>query len=420
MTSYSAVIVGGGAAGLTAAVFLARGLTASNRPMSVLLLEKQPRVGKKLLSTGNGTCNLSNEGAAPARYHGSRELVKPLLSRFSSRDTVSFFESIGVACIQRPDGKYYPRTEQASAVLDCLRLELASLGVEERCHAKVTDIQKDNGGFILHTPQGDVRAQTVLVCPGGAAAPALGGSTDGYALLAALGHTRTPLFPAIVQLRTDTAFVRAMKGIRVTAAITLRTPRDAVSETGEILFTDYGLSGPAAMQVSRAAADWERQKRGDCTATLDLFPDWEQDRLYQLLKERTALPGRTLENFLTGLLNKRVGQTALRAVGLSLTASAASLTDADLRGLAAHLKAWVFPITGTQGFGGAQVTAGGIRAAEFDPDTLESRLVPGLFAAGEVLDVDGDCGGFNLQFAFSGAYTAANGMLQRLSLQKKG
>ncbi len=411
MNCYSAVIVGGGAAGLTAAVFLARELKGAG---SVLLLEKQPRVGKKLLATGNGTCNISNIHATPARYHGAPELAGSVLAQFSPQDTLAFFESLGLLCTTRPDGKCYPVSEQASAVLDCLRLEMAALGVEERCDAEVTGIQKTKDGFVLSTTNGEVKAKTVLFCPGGAAAPSLGGSSDGYQLLTALGHTRTPLFPSIVQLRTDTAFVRSMKGIRVDARITVKTDREIKAETGEVLFTDYGLSGPAAMQVSRIAADWERQKRGDCTAFLDLFPDREETEIYTMLKKRVALPGRTGENFLTGLLNKRVGQTLLRSLNIPLTTPVAELSDRNLKRLARQMKHWAFPVAGTNGFGGAQVTAGGIRAEEVDYQTLESRKAPGLFLAGEVLDVDGDCGGFNLQFAFSGAAVAAKGMLSHL------
>ncbi|MBQ6706229.1 MAG: NAD(P)/FAD-dependent oxidoreductase [Clostridia bacterium] len=411
MTCYSAVIVGGGAAGLTAAVFLARELKNAG---SVLLLEKQPRVGKKLLATGNGTCNISNIHAAPARYHGAPELAKAVLSQFSPEDTLAFFETLGLECTTRPDGKCYPVSEQASAVLDCLRLELSARGVEERCDTAVLGIKKGKDGFLLSTSTGEVKAKTVLLAPGGAAAPSLGGSSDGYALLTDLGHTRTPLFPSIVQLRTDTTFVRSMKGIRVDARISVKTDREVKAETGEILFTDYGISGPAAMQVSRVAADWERQKREDCVAILDLFPEREEQELFTLLKRRTSLPGRTCENFLTGFLNKRVGQTLLRSIGKSPNAPVTDLTDRDLKQLAGQMKNWVFPVTGTNGFGGAQVTAGGIRANEVEPTTLQSRLVPGLFLAGEVLDVDGDCGGFNLQFAFSGAAVAAKGMLSLL------
>lgn len=414
MQTYDTIIIGGGAAGLTAAVLLGRGAKRQGTALSVLLLEKQPRVGKKLLATGNGTCNISNENATPDHYHGGRGLAAAVIRQFSPADTVAFFNSIGVTCVKRPDGKYYPRSEQAASVLDQLRAEMAVLGIEERCGAAVTSIRKDKNGFQVTTENDTVFAKTVLVCTGGAAAPSLGGSVDGYGLLTALGHTRTPLFPSIVQLRTDVTFVRAMKGLRVDGTVTLKTATAVRSETGEILFTDYGLSGPAVMQVSRIAGDWERQKKGACTAVLDLLPDMRENDLVTVLTRRQSLENRTLENYLTGFLNKRIGQTALRAAGFSLTAPASSLTREDILRLARLLKGWEFPVTGTKGFAGAQVTAGGITAHEFNENTMQSCYVPGIFAAGEVLDVDGDCGGFNLQFAFAGAAVAAGGILAHL------
>jgi predicted Rossmann fold flavoprotein len=218
------------------------------------------------------------------------------------------------------------------------------------------------------------------------------------------------LFPSIVQLRTPTDFVKAMKGMRVTATVWLEANGQKRQDTDEVLFTEYGVSGPAVMQVSRIAADWERQKKGNCTLTVDLFPDMEREQLTALLQQRKGLKNRTLEDFLTGLLNKRVGQTALRAAGFSLATAVETLTDRDIDRVVKQLKGWEFPVLGTKGFSGAQVTAGGIKGEEFDPHTLESRICPGVFAAGEILDVDGDCGGFNLQFAFASAFVAANGI----------
>ncbi len=408
MQLYDTVIVGGGAAGLTASVLLGR------HQASVLLLEKQPRVGKKLLATGNGTCNITNAAATPDRYHGGRGLAEAVMRLFSPLDTVAFFNSIGVTCVKRPDGKYYPRAEQAAAVLDQLRAEAAAFGVTEQCETAVLSVKPQEEVFCVTTDKGDVFAKTVLVCTGGAAAPQLGGSVDGYGLLTALGHTKTPLFPSIVQLRTDVTFIKAMKGLRIDGTVTVKTDKAARSDTGEILFTEYGLSGPAVMQVSRIAGDWERQKKGSCTVTLDLFPDMREADLTAALSRRRALKGRTLENFFTGFLNKRIGQTAVRAAGLSLTDPVDSLTDADIATLASLLKGWEFSVLGTKGFTGAQVTSGGITANEFDQNTMESCYCKGVFAAGEVLDVDGDCGGFNLQFAFASAAVATSGILKRL------
>jgi len=407
--SYDVVIIGGGAAGLAAAVFLGRAEGARR----ILLLEKGPRVGKKLMATGNGTCNLTNIKATAADYHGAPRLADAALEAFSVADTIDFFTSIGVDCATRPDGKVYPLSEQAGAVLDALRLEAQARGVEILCDTKVTALKKQGNAWCVVCENGKYTANNVLVTVGGAAAPALGGSAEGYRLLTDLGCEKKPLFPSIVQIRTATDFVRAVKGIRVDAALTLRTDgRVAAQSVGEVLFTDYGLSGPAVMFVSRIVADWERQKRGEVTACLDLLPDWDNDKLLTRIRQRSRLRGRTLEDLLTGLLHKRVGQTVLRVADvLPLTREVETLTEEELTRVVKTMKNWRIPVTGTQGFGGAQVTAGGIAATEIDPATFALKRLPGVYAAGEVLDVDGDCGGFNLQFAWSSAYVASQAII---------
>lgn len=409
MLRYDTIIVGGGASGLTAGIMLGR-KQPKNR---ILIIEKQNRVGKKLLSTGNGTCNISNENPHITRYHGNTGLAEKVLTRFSPLDTVAFFQTLGVHCVKRPDGKYYPRCEQAAAVLTQMRWELDGLGVEQLCDATVCGLQPQKDTVLVLTDKGNFTANTVLVAAGGAAAPQLGGGVDGYGLLTALGHHKTPLFPSIVQLRTPTDYVKAMKGMRITATVTIQANGQQRQDTDEVLFTEYGVSGPAVMQVSRVASDWERQKKGNCTLTIDLFPDMTKEQLTALLQQQKDLKNRTLEDFLTGLVNKRVGQTLLRAAGFSLSAAVETLTSRDINRIAQTLKGWEFPVLGTKGFSGAQVTAGGIQGNEFDPDTLESRICPRVFAAGEILDVDGDCGGFNLQFAFASAFVAANGIAKK-------
>lgn len=403
MEHVDVAVIGGGAAGLCGAVMLARGGVGR-----VALFEKADRVGRKLLSTGNGTCNITNRDLTLSHYHGQAPaFARPALEVFGEAETRAFFQSVGVECVAEPDGRVYPRSRQAGSVLDCLRMACAESGAALHTGCGVTALKRQKDGFVLETPQGAFAARTVLAAAGGAAAPALGGGNDGYALLTALGHTRTPLFPSIVQLRTDTTFIKAVKGIRVEAGVTLAAPGQTFSRQGEVLFTEYGLSGPAVMAISRLAGDWERQKKGALTAHLDLLPDIPADRVPALLKARLSLAERETGDFLTGFLHKRVGQTLLRAAGIPLTRPVASLTPAECDTVADLLKDWAIPVTGTQGFGGAQVTAGGIRTGEFDPVTLQSRLVPGLYAAGEVLDIDGDCGGYNLQWAWSSAAAAA-------------
>ena len=403
MEHVDVAVIGGGAAGLCGAVMLARG---GAQPVAVF--EKAARAGRKLISTGNGTCNITNRDLSLSHYHGQEPaFARTALASFTGADTRVFFRSIGVECVDEPDGRVYPRSRQAGSVLDCLRMACAENGVILHTGRAVTAIKPQKNGFILTTADGSVTARRVMVAAGGAAAPALGGGNDGYALLAALGHTRTPLFPSIVQLRTDTTYIKAVKGIRAEAVVTLSGAGGTLSRQGEVLFTEYGLSGPAVMAISRLAGDWERQKKGAMTAHLDLLPDIPADRVSSLLTARLAWPAREAGDFLTGFLHKRVGQTLLRAAGISLSRPVGSLTPAEVNAVVALLKGWTIPVTGTQGFGGAQVTAGGIRTAEFDPATLQSRLVPGLYAAGEVLDIDGDCGGYNLQWAWSSAAAAA-------------
>ncbi|MBQ9859318.1 MAG: aminoacetone oxidase family FAD-binding enzyme [Clostridia bacterium] len=406
---YDCIIIGGGAAGLAAAVFLGQAAAKRRVSPSVLLLEKGQRVGKKLLATGNGTCNLSNIFATEKDYHGDKNLVISALKALTIEDTLAFFHTIGVDTAVREDGKVYPHSEQAGAVLDSLRLEAEALGVTIRCQQTVDKLTPCKVGWQVWVEGTPYTARQVLVAVGGAAAPALGGSADGYRLLTDLGCKKTPLFPSIVQLRTATDYVRAVKGIRVDGRISLRLDgKELATRTGEILFTDYGLSGPAVMGLSRYAADWERQKKGNLTAHLDLLPDWDKDSLCARIAQRGKLRGRTLEDLLTGLLHKRVGQTVLRvAEVLPLTRPTDTLTAQECERVATVIKNWSLAVTGTQGFGGAQVTAGGIDGAEIDPATMRLRRHEGLYAVGEVLNVDGDCGGFNLQFAWSSAYVAA-------------
>ncbi len=407
------VIIGGGAAGLAAACYLGRAAAEQHVHKTITVLEKAPRVGKKLLATGNGTCNLTNIHAAKAHYHGDAALAQRLITAFSPIQAMDFFTSIGVDCVTRADGKVYPASEQAAAVLDALRLEAAALGVDTRCDCPVSAIIPTRDGYRLTTPEGDIAARQVLVCVGGAAAPSLGGSAEGYRLLTDLGCAKTPLFASIVQLRTATDFVRSVKGIRVDGEVALRLDGKVLAvASGEILFTDYGLSGPAVMSIARHAADWERRKKGCLTATINLLPDWEEQALCERIAARSRLRGRKLEDLLTGLLHKRVGQTVLRVAGVTpLDRPADTLTDEECARVATVIHGWELAVTGTQGFGGAQVTAGGIATSAFAPDTLMHRQHRGLYAAGEVLDVDGDCGGYNLQFAWSSAYVAAKAIV---------
>ena len=404
------LIIGGGAAGLTAGVLLLR---AGAR---VTLVERGSRVGKKLLATGNGTCNVGNRRMDISHYHGAApSFAEPALAACSPDDAAAFLSSVGVETVSREDGRVYPRSLQAAAVLDCLRTAFAALGGELQCDTEIVKLTADKQGVTAVSADGArFAADNVLVCTGGAASPSCGGFVGGYALLEQLGHTRTPLFAAVVPLKTDTTFVKSVKGIRADVALTLQINGRAVaSHSGELLFTEYGLSGPVVMQISRVIGDFERKPKGLAEAVIDLLPDLSKSQLIEMLRARRTLDNgaRAMELFFTGLLHNRIGQTVVRMANLSLSAPVSSLTDAQIARLVDLIKGWTIPVTGTTGLAHAQVTAGGIATADFDPHTLRSRKAPRVFAAGEVLDIDGDCGGYNLHFAIASAHLAARGML---------
>ncbi len=403
---FDCVVIGGGASGMAAAIFCAE------RGKRVLVLEKAPRVGKKLLATGNGTCNITNIHATPQRYHAAADFVRSALTAFPPATAIDFFERIGVSCVVRDNGRVYPRCEQAGAVLDCLRLTMEQRGVTVQCDSEVTAVTPCKEGWQVTANDQTTSCRNVIVATGGAASPALGGSAACYTLPLSVGHQKTPLYPAIVQVRTDTTYIRAMKGLRTDATVTFAVDgKPVAAHTDELLFTEYGISGPAVMQISRAVGDWERRKQGTMTVSIDFLPTMSYDTVWDdLCRRRTN--GRRVEDLLTGLLHKRIGQTMCRMADLLLSQNGTDLTDQQLHRLCDTIKNATVSVIGTQGFGGAQVTAGGIERSQVDPKTMESKKAKGLYLLGEVLDVDGECGGFNLQWAWSSAYAAAQAIAE--------
>lgn len=388
------LVLGGGASGMMAALTAAE--DSSNQ---VILLERQNRVGRKLLATGNGRCNLSNTGADASHYHGRRpDFVSHALSCFSVSDTLDFFSKLGLVTVTEPDGKIYPFSDQANSVVDVLRLALERRKIEVRCCCEVVSLSKKARGYSLKTQDENFYGDKVIVACGGAAGGKLGGTDLGYRLLQGMGHTLVPVSPSLVQVRTDTTFTKSLKGVRAEAAVTLKQNGIAAAqETGEVQFTDFGISGPAIFALSRHVSGDAGQ-----VLLLDLMRLMSMDELFAYLShKRDSYPSLTLENYLTGMLHNRLGRVVLTAAGLSLEVPCGTLSDNDLRAIINKIKYFPLPVTGVMGLDQAQVTAGGISTDEFRPDTLESRICPGLFAAGELLDIDGDCGGFNLQWAWS-------------------
>ncbi len=408
-------VIGGGASGLAAAIAAAGRLRQAGVLGKTVIFERGQRVGRKLLATGNGRCNLSNRFASPERYHGGgREFVEKVLARFSVENTLDFFDGIGLPVIEDGEGRLYPRSQQAAAVLDVLRIEAERLGAETLCGQEIVSITFKGGSFLLVNAEGQrFAAQAVIVAAGGEASPSLGGGDGGYRLLTGLGHRVTPRLPAIVQLKTDTSSIKGLSGLKAKGGVSLAGTGARAS--GEILFTDYGLSGLAVMELSGEAV--RRMAAGEQAAVLlDLAEEFSEAELVKFLARRAgSRPEKRLEDFLVGFLPKRVGQCALKAAGAGpLSREAGSLGKKEIAALAAQLKRWRLAVTGHNGMKNAQVTAGGAAVCEFSAASLESKRCPGLYACGEVLDVDGDCGGFNLQWAWSSGRLAGESAAMRV------
>lgn len=387
------LVIGGGAAGMMAA------LTAAENGHQVTLLERQARVGRKLMATGNGRCNLTNHHVSPTHYHGGEGFCDHALAAFDVGSTLQYFAGLGLLTVVEDSGRVYPFSNMAGSVLDVLRFALENHGIDLHTACPVTGIRKKGDSFLVRTESGgEFTAGRVILAAGGAAGGKVGGVMDGYQLAKSLGHHRTALYPSLVQIKTEPTYPRALKGVKAECGITLRRDGETVAQNrGEVLFTEYGVSGPAIFDLSRAAAT----AGGTLCCVLDFFPDWEpREALDWLRQRRTSAGDREAGTLLTGALHSRLGQMVCKAAGFT-NQRAAGLDDAELQRIAAQAKGFALPVTGVCGFDQAQVTAGGLRCDEFDPRTMESRLTPGFYACGEVLDIDGDCGGYNLQWAWS-------------------
>ena len=395
---FDVLIIGGGAAGLTAA------LSASGEGARAAVLEAAPRIGRNILASGNGRCNLCNMGAP--RYYGGRAFAEAVLAQCPVSRVLNFFHQLGLVTAEEAGGRVYPACGQAAAVLDTLRRALEEQAVPVLCDAPARSIARQGRTFRVETPQGVFSAPRAILCCGGMAGGRLGHDGSAYTLLTGLGHHLTPPRPALTQLVAEKSAVKGLSGLRLPARLTLCDGETPVSAAGgEILFADYGVSGVCAMQLSRDADALLRAGKRpvlyvDFSPMIGLIP-----RIYD-----RAAPEEPLKNLprMQAFLRRRahmLGQEGLLC-GLAPRLLAQRLEGLPPDALSRRLCALPFPITGVRGFENAQVTAGGVAAGEFIPETLASRRIPGLYAAGEMLDVDGDCGGYNLQFAFASGILA--------------
>lgn len=394
------IIIGGGASGLMA------GISAAREGAEVTILEHMDRVGKKILSTGNGRCNMTNLSLRAEYYRCSqRQFPMKVLDRFSVWDTLTFFDEIGIVT-KNKNGYIYPNSEQASAVLDSLRLEAEHLGVVMVTECRIKRIAKGGkevrGAFIIDTDQKTYRANCLILATGSKAAPATGSDGSGYEYAKMFGHRIISPLPALVQLRCEGKYFKHLAGIRCEAVVKLKSDgKILVADEGELQLTDYGISGIPTFQISRFASVALHEGRS-VSAVIDFFPSKSMEDTRQFLKQRAKhMAYRNAGDFLTGVLNRKLCAVLLKLSGIRTDELVGQIKPASMERLVNHIKLFETPVTATNSFEQAQVCCGGVDTREIRPDTMESRLVPGLYLAGELLDVDGICGGYNLQWAWS-------------------
>ncbi len=391
------LVIGGGASGMVAAI------EAVRYGARVVLLEKENRVGKKLLATGNGRCNFLNMQARDIHFHGQhKDMVQSVLHHMPVQVVKQYFELMGITPKVEEDGKVYPYSDQGSNVLDLLRYEMDHLGVEVITDEKVVSLSERQNGWIVKAATGkEYTAHRVVLATGGKAGSQFGADDSGYALAAGLGHTITPLYPALVQIKLKAHWLKTLKGVKWQGAASVVIDGTFVKqEAGELLFTDYGISGPPVLQLSRQVHEHPDQSHELC---IHLLPHWTRESIYDQLMTRFHLdPDKPVELCLVGLFHKRLISVLLKEAGITeLMQPAHQVPVKHISRLAEICQEWKVPITGTLSWNQAQVTAGGIETSEIDPVNLLSKRHSGLYITGELMDVDGDCGGFNLYWAWA-------------------
>lgn len=399
---FDIVVVGGGASGMMASI------VAGRQGKKVLLLERNDRLGKKLLATGNGRCNYTNRNLSIENYHGENpKFALSGLSQFSVDKTMEFFEGLGITPVVENNGKVFPHSYQSSSFLDVLSLELEHLKVDVELLSFVRDIEKMEDGFKVYTEDRAFLARKLILATGGLALPNSGSDGIGYNLVKNYGHSLTDLSPGLVQLKLFGDVFKPLSGVKFEGLAGLYVDGNLVrKDRGDILFTDYGISGPPILQLSREAIRGVNLDK-KVELSLSIVEDKTFDEVLAYLYYRFSLMGyKKVGEGLIGLVNSKLIGAILKEVGINPSKYISSMRDEEIRELSRILIDWKFEVSGSKSYKFAQVTVGGLDTESVDNQTLESKLVEGLYFTGEILDVDGDCGGYNLQWAWSSAYVA--------------
>ncbi len=402
------VIVGAGASGLVTAIVAAR------RGKRVVVLEKNHKVGKKLLATGNGKCNIANGRPTVERFYSQNsKFISKIFDGYSFKVIKHFFKSIGLELIEAKEGKFFPMSLQASSVVELLAYACEQLGVEILCDAEVKKTSFKNNKFTIDYNDKKIESKKLVLATGHCSAPQLGGVIDGIVFARSFGHTIIQDFPTLVQLTAPykESYLKRIAGVKVQSRVTLKVGQSEIIKQGDILFTNYGISGLAILDISRFVIE-ELLVKKSIILTIDLMPKMSHEQLLALMKKSLVKKSqKPLQIWMQGFINKKLILPILEPLKLqNETVGSLILNIKKLEELVQIIKKFPFKINGSKGYRGAEVATGGVSTKEIDANTMESRKQKGLYVVGEVLDIDGDRGGFNLQLAWVSALRAGEAL----------
>ena len=402
-------VIGGGASGIIAA------LRASCEETQVDIYEKNSSLGKKISISGNGRCNISNIDLSEDNYFtNNKHFVNNIFKSFGYEDFERFFEDMGVVLKKEQDGKVFPFSYSAKSLLKILEANLREKGVNIYLQKCVKDVKKCDNGFMIFTDKEKIYYDKILLCNGSLAAKHLGGTTSGYEIAKSFSHNIVFIHPSLVQLKSDQKSCSMMSGVKTNALIKLLDETDLVTTKGDILFTKYGLSGFAILDISYHVCK-KLKEQNEVVLSVNFMQDYSRQELFSLFKKiRDKHKDYTFIEMLGGFINLKIAKALLRELDLDSDKEISKADLKDFRKIANQLLDWRFVVKSSRGFEYAEVCAGGVDTFEVDHKTMESKLVKGLYFAGELLDVTGKRGGYNLAFAWSSGYIAGNALRRGL------
>ena len=401
--AFDTAVIGAGAAGFMAAI------TAARNGRSVAIIEHKDRPGKKILATGNGKCNFTNERMGTEYFRGDKKLIETSLKKFTERDTLDFFSQLGVVA-RNKNGYYYPNSESAASLLKALEMEAKRLGIRVYTSVEILDIRAGQTGFDILVNGFKYVCGKLIIAAGLLASPKLGSDGSIFPILEKMGHSFTRINPALCGLKCHGFDFKRASGVRCQARVSVYVDGAlAGSDQGELQIADYGISGIPVFQISRFAAEAVASKR-KCSVQIDFCPEYEEAELVGILRKyRSSIADSfTFADLLNGIFNEKLAAALLKQADLSEKKPIGKIEDEEIVKLAKVIKQTEITVDQARGFDFAQVCAGGIRTEEINIDTLESRLVKNMYFVGEILDVDGICGGYNLQWAWTSGFIAGS------------